>query len=36
MLLQIICILAIQDKYTSTLLNINIQYAHDFYQSYIL
>jgi len=22
--------------YTSTLLNIKIQYAHDFYQSYIL
>jgi len=23
-------------RYTSTLLNIKIQYAHDFYQSYIL
>ena len=23
-------------RYTSTLLNINNQYAHDFYQSYIL
>jgi len=23
-------------RYTSTLLNITIQYAHDFYQSYIL
>jgi len=23
-------------RYTSTLLNMKIQYAHDFYQSYIL
>ena len=36
MQLQIICILAIQDNYTSTLLNIKIQYAHDFYQSHFI
>jgi len=26
----------VHTRYTSTLLNIKIQYAHDFYQSYIL
>ena len=25
-----------QTRYTNTLFNITIQYAHDFYQSYIL